>query len=47
MTDKPTIDLRCGNCLEVMKSMPDKSVDLGDRIRELLNSLGYDEIYDG
>jgi len=28
MTDKPTIDLRCGDCLEVMKSMPDKSVGL-------------------
>jgi DNA modification methylase len=26
--DKPTITLHCGDCLEYMKSMPDKSVDL-------------------
>lgn len=25
---KPIIDLRCGDCLEIMKAIPDKSIDL-------------------
>ena len=28
------IDLRCGDCLEVMKDIPDKSIDLVVKVEE-------------